>query len=809
MLRLKKGNAVATILIIAVLLVSSYVLVQRSVFPSQSTMLERTQSTFDELVYSGPDDMLEAYAMNGYQYGLNSRWYCEDRNSAPDLDKTKDDFSMFVEDELQSRIATLSEQYPNFNLKVSKPAFALIGDPELPNQINERTTVEITNFSLTIEEGDRTVTKSYDGTQDYDTRFWMIYKLMREWIGCSNGNIYDAIEGVFERRECAFFKDMCFCACDDCWTFCDEVGPGEECNRCPCGKKGAGLPVYTDENCGPDVNFDETQEFTKAERDEIINQYGVTDEDLFEFAKEISKNANQYFKGEGTCNEFTSDIDYDTGIRCTAQVSNPRLSNGFRSAYATHPTGCVEQVDGSCGWVPISQYLSLSCAGGNMCPSPSVLGTTPAEVALRRQLLADIEAGVMTGECINVTVIDIDGNEYTIVQCDNIVVGGEICFDVDGEIVCTETNEIDDCSLYTTLLKSNQGGIGTDPENTLNLDCNPSPPLSDPGPGDGVGDIVGGSSKFKCIDPDSEYIQKGMDSRWYWFGMNGWIDRKGAVDLEITCKDTGTATTDPITAKVKLSIEFMHGCDSSQAAMRGWTPSICRQPGVGSGSGCTLTCDAGPCYRSECAIDPDTEEQYCTEPVPRTEGVQCEGANECIKYKCLDDGAGGLSCQDSGVVNEGRVCGTNQYDRSCNACNSAAECVPANDGGSCRFTSAPCEKYACLAGSCEIQDKPDNTACMILGCADSCLCTGGVPTYSPGSCSDGSPYWISCTEQHTPEQTCEGSPQGGYFCEPVSGTPPQFDTSPCCGLGPGSDGICDSGEICCEGLNVCRTDCGE
>lgn len=818
----RKGNVVATVIIIALLLVSSAILIQREIYPSTTSFLPRIMGDFSRIVYENPIDVVEAYAQNGYQQGVDGVWFCGDYASPPNLTKIYGDFPDFAEALLAGGIATLGEEFPEYNVTVTRPLFHLVGPPDMPELLNERVTVEVQNFSVTVVDGDRLITTNYDQVSDYDLRFWFMYKVMRGWIGCDNGGIYEVIDSVMETRECAFFKDMCFAACEtrgECQQImysCDLYP--EPCNDCWAMKNPAGAKSYLDEVCSPEAETDELQDFTLNDRQELITSHGIKLDDLYTIGDGIAQSLSRAFANDTYCpavQEVFEDATGPSGITCTAEIINIEdITNVFRSSYAYHPTGCVFQVDGTCQIQPISIMNTLQCMGESFCPPNSILDNPEAIP----QILADSSGVVSPSEgCELVEVSDGQGGTYPVWQCENgEVIGGEVCLNTSTGIQCAAGAGLIECTYIPTQFNNaNQGDTGHDPDANVGLTCNPKPLEADEGVPDLASNTLrAGDPKYKCLVPDSEWYKRGKSASHWWFGTNGWLDRRSTMDVKVTCTDPGTLGVQPLETQIRMRIHFRHGCDSDQSTMRGWAPPMCAVPGVGSYEDCMESCTPSACEQSSC--EPDGAGGYMCVKEPATPGSACINNDDpCFKATCQDDGTGTLTCQSSGDRKPTiTYCGDQGDNAGCMRCSGPdddpCQPIPAESLQVCGTTSAACKQKVCDGtGQCILANNPggscDGGECAIGECAGcdvhsgSCVCNVQPPANPQAMCS-GSSYLASDGTScfiYTPNELCVE--QGNEWnCVNQDPNPPSPTSGAVC-CPPGEEGeICQAGQICCD-----------
>ncbi|MDD9954017.1 MAG: hypothetical protein OXR66_06795 [Candidatus Woesearchaeota archaeon] len=801
---MRRANAVATVLIIAALLVTATVVTQRTVFTSESSSMQQTLNAFGRNVYESPDEMIERYAKNGYQAGVESLWYCGQHASPPTLQQTKDQFAAFAQADLEGRIADLTAAYPEYNIQISSPLFTLTA-PDQPDQlVEEVVSVDVRDLTITVQDGDRFIETGFDQQQDYPYRFWYLYNKFTDWITCNNGGIYGVIEQTLESKSCAFFKDQCFCAKHE-WSFCD--GSTSDCNGCPCGRQGAGLPLYTEEDCSAD-DPKKCQDFTQSERQQLKDTYGVSKNDLQQIGNGIAQELTNMFAGNPVCGN--TEPSAPTGITCTARIEEPKIENFFGSSYSYHPTGCIEQVDGSCGIVPINAFDLLLCSGAPLCPPNSVLDTPNG--------VADAIAAVTTGtatRCREVTKTNEDDSTYQVVECDKHVIGP------------AGTPPLADCSWNELQFNSRAGAAGSDPDAPpLGITCNALPLNADPGPGDRASQVTkAGDPLVKEIRTDSEFAKRGNDPFYYWFGMNGWLDRRGSFDLTITCSDPGAPGIRPLQAGMQLHVAFKHGCDTDQARGLGWAPSACAAPGtVSSPRTCDLDCHH-PCLNQRCEfVDGDPAKgMECVEQ-PGERPTTCDDPNNvCIQGTCVTPPGGGDPYCDGTInptpTNDGAACGPEgTRDFICYGCQNGA-CLPREI--ECSIFSPLCHTNMCVvSGSTStctlVQGDPGapcgGSGCGVCTCSDTCG-TGGtcLPEWEPDqNACGGETYYTTCRDQVTIDHICVNKGMAGYECEVPSDAPTRKEASDCCpGFGPTSQDCSLSGEVCCPaGFCDAQDKCG-
>ena len=814
---MRKGNVIATTLIIVALLVSATLMIQRDVFESESSVLQKTLNAFSRHVYEGPDDLVERYAQNGYQAGFDSLWYCSDKASPPSLEQTKAEFSEFATADLLGRLETLGEEFPGMDIDISRPTFTLEGPDLFDDLPNESVDVTVSNLTVTIRDGDRLIQTSYDQENAYALRFWMMYRTMQDWIKCNNGGIYSAIESIFSHRVCAFFKDMNHCAHYD-WTYCEPRNQCTPwCNCCPCDED---LPLYTEELCdGSDP--EKIQDFATVERTQLKRDYGVKNSDLQNIANAVSDELTATFNGESICPSIISE---PTGITCKSRIENPRVRNGFFSSYVYHNTGCVEQVEGVPGAIiPIHELDTLACGGAQFCPDFGSVLESPATIA---DALAAI-TGIPIPQCEYEPILDSEGNptgEFQ-VRCE------------DGTVISPDDIGLADCRLDPT--RASQGAAGDWPgAPTQPINCNPLPPDSDPGPGDRASTALKqGDQDIKCLATDWKPTE---GETGYWFGVNGWLDRKGTFDLIITCSDPGVPGVQPMEAEIKLHVSFRHGCDSDQGRMRGWAPPLCGVPGVGSEQDCNLDCNDNPCIYETCEfIDPDgpsvPSNMHCVY-VNDNPSAKCPSAdNDCMLGACVGVGADRACSFDTLVPDDsGARCGPEDDQFwGCNKCGTGAQagqCLPSLTS-SCtgQGNANSCQEYKCAIGEglgpsggdigiCLLHDKVDPECNPNDPRCDTCVCencnpggesTGACkPAYQlrpDPACGDYT-YWPNCIASETVEETCEGTTRRGYTCEPPNGLN-EIPAEECCpARGPGAQHCSNPNQPCCQFLNTCMTE---
>ena len=124
------------------------------------------------------------------------------------------------------------------------------------------------------------------------------------------------------------------------------------------------------------------------------------------------------------------------------------------------------------------------------------------------------------------------------------------------------------------------------------------------------------------------------------------------------------------------------------------------------------------------------------------------------------------------------------------------ECVSPDD---CPNPEGICQVAICTAGSCEVDDDDDGTACDDGDqCKSNAACAGGACVGAPIACSDGDP----CTDD-----LCE--PASGCVYKPIPGCCEPSCAGKACGddgCG-GSCGACGPSEACEAGACVCQADC--
>ncbi len=781
---MRQGNTVATVLLIAVMIAGAGLLVQSQIFPAQTNFVERTINTFSQFVFEDPKDVVKEYALNSYEAD-GGYWYCGDYSSPPQFEKVVGDFPEFSQALLSGKLETLKQEFPDFDVEISEPNFGFTGvDGDV--LVETRVGVNVSNLTVTVRDGERIIGMEYDDQYEYALRFWKNYLTMYDWITTGNGGIYTTIDQVLQSRSCAFVKTQCFCHSDnpDAYTERHEVGPGEKYNPCPCYKHN---PVYDEESC-ESGNPLECQDFVESERQEIMNEFGISNTDLFTIAQRISD---------------TLTAEFESDVTCQAQVSEPFLENRFVSAYVIHPSPCPrEQVGGTCGVVPMNVFDTVLCGAQSApdkclwCPDEEHVSNEIGQNAFNNDaILNECLGAAADPNCDFVNITDEETGEQEEVYA---------CFDDNGNIIVLGTNEtepFESCTpegLLGGSAKGASGAFGESPESLYPVACNELPPDANPGP------IDEGEKMFSRTNYEATGTVKRLEdisdspgqSGVWWEGMNGWLDRRGAMDVSITCSDPGTEELDSFETEIDLRIVFRHGCDTSQNRILVWTGEVC---GLAADSNIpTCNCDDGNVCTDD--ISSRDEDGNCVCSHPPIDGTVTDPNNRCQELTCVD---GEPDTGNPVFKDAGSSCATGA-DAFCRVCDGAGSCSqPKSEGQTCGPLSVGvCERATCQEGTCAPTPKEDGGSCIGGGgsCGD-CECVNGIPDYTrnPDACGTVE-RWTSCTTQEEIQQECTGT--GPFTCSTPAGS--GFDTSVCCpGPGPGSE-VCSSGQICCGG-DACTT----
>ena len=780
----KRGNVIATALIVTALLIATGIMLQRELYPPQRSDLHKTMSAFEQNVYSTPDQLLQEYAMNGYQNGTDNFWFCVNRPSPPNLSRTKDDFTSFVTNDLVTRLETLTKEYPEFNITIGSPVFQLEA-PQLIEDLDPNVTViNITNLTITVRDGDRLIQKSLSQEQAYRMHFWLLYKGMQGWTKCGSADIYTAFEQTFLSKSCAFFKDTCICA------------PGED-KFCCHG------PQMKDEKCDGS-NPKRLQDFAPSERDSLIAADGVTVDDVQAAADLMAGDITGAFNGQerNWCGQ-TVNIS-PTGIKCSARIENPQLRNDFFSSYAFHNTNCLFQCPQSCGIVSISAYDSFLCSGdfikGPSCYIPELkFGGCGGTIAAA--LANPAKQGEYLSQIAKAAAATCTRDNNGIVHCGSNTVTGDPNY-----------NPMSSCKLDP--LRSSAGQDGPWAESTATALCNPTPSDAQGTP-PGVGDssYAVGDQKIKCLSNPADYSQ-GRDG--IWFGTNGWIDKKGDADIIITCQDPGTGNVKPIQAEMRMRVSFRHACRQPQR-LRALAPPACKAPGASGDKTCgDIDCNNNPCFLQGCKMqddpaNPGKKIPVCVPQPPDKQPDTCPDTGSpdasCHEGACVGDKSDPLrKCDLSSPtpISDGMPCGTTP---SCNACN-GGKCQPTNEGVTCiPNTPSPCNTGQCGSGKCN--PMPDPAGTCYGGTCGSCVCNNGVPDVSidASKCSGSTTIPTDCVpaDDTKVNDECKSSGINRFDCVPGSGPTP-FDRSKCCPPGGGAASqVCASGTVCCG--TACLSSC--
>gem|GEM_PF-5041778 len=356
----KKGNAVATVLIIAAMIISATVVLQREVFVTETSHLNRAFSTFEQLVYQNPYQLLERYATAGYTDQTEPYWYCGYYPSPPTLNGTRDNFSSYVQGDFAGRLATISKEFPELGITMTTPNITLDAAETLLGLPSDSATITIEEFNLTFREGDRLITKSLDETETYDTRFWLMYTTLQDWSKCASNDIYgNGLANAFDKKSCAFFKDVCLCS-DLTKEFYETECQSPNPPMC-CRPDHVCTGPWESETPEDPENPRLLQDFTMKEREGLMREFGVDEGDLQSAADTVAERITAIFAGKNSCT--LPALTEPTGIECTAEISNPQLTNVFQSTLVYHETLCLNERAATCGIVTFNEFGALGCAG--------------------------------------------------------------------------------------------------------------------------------------------------------------------------------------------------------------------------------------------------------------------------------------------------------------------------------------------------------------------------------------------------------------------------------------------------------------
>lgn len=324
---MKKGNTVIAALVIAALLVGALMLMMRERTPIGIDQITPAMENFQRLVFDQSDELIVAYAQNGYTRNDNL-WMCKGTPTPPVISTVTSEFTPFAQTKLEQKLQVLLATDQTVNMAMTPADIELIGGSfnSLPNlTVN----VTVQDFNVTVFGVDTNVTYQFGGNDTYNFQFWRMYKVLSDWTYCADKNIYEPLQIPASTHICSFFKDLC------------PAPPTTEVCTSSDGKM--------------------MQDFTANDRALMSQRYGISSTDLRVAAQRSMESLNGYFNGTSSC--VQPRLGLDSGIRCTAALSKHNIHNDFWTTYAK--LGCTDRRQMTtktfCAVIPYNQTSNISC----------------------------------------------------------------------------------------------------------------------------------------------------------------------------------------------------------------------------------------------------------------------------------------------------------------------------------------------------------------------------------------------------------------------------------------------------------------
>lgn len=210
MYKSKKGNVIAAVLVIIVILTSGLVYVKQNTqekirIEKQDKVFTEAEITLKQSISLGINELM----LNGFS-NKSDVWFCNNPLPPNYEDEVKDSLNEFTTGKIDSFIDNLLFDNPNYLIEKPKLEFS-VGN-SFDSLDPERVVVEVSDFRVGIQTED--LVQYQDISQEYvfPYRVWFLYTKMFDWMNNGAGNILVNIQkDGFQATPCQAVVSTCTC----------------------------------------------------------------------------------------------------------------------------------------------------------------------------------------------------------------------------------------------------------------------------------------------------------------------------------------------------------------------------------------------------------------------------------------------------------------------------------------------------------------------------------------------------------------------------------------------------------------------